>query len=44
VGVSGEETVASVARDLIPLNQGAPLLDDITFLVIEQEADAAQTN
>jgi serine phosphatase RsbU (regulator of sigma subunit) len=37
VGNSGEATVEAVIRDLIPLNQGAPLLDDVTFLVVEQE-------
>ena len=37
----GESIVASVVRDLVPLNQGAPLQDDITFLVIEQELNAS---
>jgi sigma-B regulation protein RsbU (phosphoserine phosphatase) len=40
-GARGESIVASVVRDLVPLNQGAPLQDDITFLVIEQELNAS---
>lgn len=37
---NGETIVDSVIRDLVPLNAGAPLLDDVTFLVIEQENHA----
>jgi serine phosphatase RsbU (regulator of sigma subunit) len=38
---TGEKTVDAVIQDLIPMNQGAPLIDDVTFLVIEQEFNAA---
>jgi serine phosphatase RsbU (regulator of sigma subunit) len=41
VGHNGEAIVDSVIRDLVPLNDGAPLLDDVTFLVIEQENHAS---
>jgi serine phosphatase RsbU (regulator of sigma subunit) len=40
IGHDGEAIVDSVIRDLVPLNEGAPLLDDVTFLVIEQENHA----
>jgi serine phosphatase RsbU (regulator of sigma subunit) len=41
VGHTGEAIVDSVVRDLMPLNEGAPLMDDVTFLVIEQENHAS---
>jgi serine phosphatase RsbU (regulator of sigma subunit) len=35
VGSDGKRLVSAVANDLIPLNQGQTLIDDVTFLVIE---------
>ena len=35
---SGEEIIAGAELELIPLNEGRPLLDDITLIVIERKS------